>query len=90
MSKIDRVKLTKFLRDFVPGVLSVESLAGVTYASAVSEVERLAHEEATSISYFKQRQAYHRDKKHKEHEEAIKAPRHIQPHKRQAQISDDL
>ena len=81
--------MTKLLRD-APGVLSVESNAGVTFVSSVPESERAEHYEATKNSYFKQRQAYHRDKKHKEHEQAIKAPKHRQPAKHPGKVEDEF
>jgi hypothetical protein len=67
----EKTKMLKILKE-IPGVLSVESIAGISFARGVPEDEKADHSRATEHTYFKQRLNYSRRKKeahfkHKQH-----------------------
>ena len=64
--------MLKVLKE-IPGVLSVESIAGISFARGVPDEEKSEHSRATEHTYFKQRLNYSRRKKeahfkHKQHQ----------------------
>ena len=73
-----RTKAMKILKD-LPGVLSVESIAGITFSRETPEDERKAHSKATEHTYFKKRLGHKKDLKAQKQREAMH--KHRQPHK---------
>merc|ERR1711957_810670 len=84
----DKTRIMKAMKD-LPGVLSVESMAGISFAKNVPQDEMQAHNKATKQTFFKQRIDRKRLDKKKKHEESLHTYR--KPHEYKGrQVNDEL